>query len=122
MFKFRKAERLLRHPEELAAMLGKALKKAYDKRGLLVRVYEDFLTLFRLVKAWVTGEYRETPKRVILWSVLAILYFLSPLDAIPDLLPGGYLDDIYVIHFIVTRFKGDLDRFRAWEKLESTGK
>ncbi len=96
-------------------MLGKALKKAYAKRGLLLRVYEDFLTLFRLVRAWVTREYTETPKKVILWSILAILYFLSPLDAIPDIFPGGYLDDIYVIHFIVTRFKSDLDKFREWE-------
>lgn len=97
-------------------MLGRALKKAYEKRTLLVRVYEDFLTLFRLVKAWVTGEYRDIPKRVILWSVLAILYFVSPLDAIPDILPGGYFDDIAFIHFIVNRFQSDLERFRAWEK------
>lgn len=96
-------------------MLGSALKKAYAKRSLLVRVYEDFLTLFRLVKAWVTGEYRDTPKRVILWAVIAILYFLSPLDAFPDIFPGGYLDDIAVIHFIINRIKSDLDKFRGWE-------
>jgi uncharacterized membrane protein YkvA (DUF1232 family) len=119
IFNFKAAERLLRQPEELSQMLGKALKKAFEKRSVLVNVYKDFLTLFRLVKSWVTGEYRETPKKVILWAVLAILYFLSPLDAIPDIFPGGYLDDIAVIHFIVGRIKTDLDRFRVWESAKS---
>ncbi len=111
----KRAEHLLRHPEELLALLGDALRKAYAKRGALVKVFEDFLLLFRLVKAWVLGEYREIPRQVILWAVLAILYFLSPLDAIPDLLPGGLFDDVMVISFILKRIKTDLDRFSDWE-------
>ncbi len=111
----RKAERMLLHPEELLGLLAKGLKKAYSKRGALVAIFEDFLLLFRLVKAWVLGEYREVPRKVILWSILAILYFVSPLDAFPDLLPGGYLDDIVFISFILKRIRADLDKFEQWE-------
>lgn len=112
---FRQAERLLLHPEELRALLGRGLKKAYARRGTLLVVFDEFLVLFRMVKAWVTGEYRETPRKVILWAVLAILYFLSPLDFFPDLFPGGYFDDVAFITFVVGRIKGDLLRFREWE-------
>jgi len=113
---FGKARRLLQHPEELLALLGTGLKKAYAKRTALYSVFEEFLLLFRLVKAWVTGEYREAPKKVIFWAVLAILYFISPLDAFPDIFPGGYLDDIAFISFILSKIKVDLAKFQAWEK------
>jgi uncharacterized membrane protein YkvA (DUF1232 family) len=112
----KKAEHLLRHPEELLALLGQGLKKAYDKRTALYHVFEDFLLLFRLVKAWITGEYKEAPRTTIVWCVIAILYFLSPLDFIPDIFPGGYLDDIAIITFILKRIRGDLDKFTEWEK------
>ena len=111
----RRARRLIRNPEELLATLAKGLAKAYSKRTVLVKIFEDFLTLFRLVKAWVLGEYREVPRTTILWAVLAIVYFLSPLDAILDILPGGYIDDIAMISFILGRIKPDLDRFAVWE-------
>ncbi len=113
---FRKAEHLLLHPEELLALLSTGLKKAYSKRFALIHIFEDFLVLFRLVKAFVTGEYKDTPKKVILWAIFAILYFISPLDAIPDIFPGGYIDDIAFISFIVKRIRSDLEKFQDWEK------
>lgn len=113
---FRKAKYLLERPEDLLAMLTQALQKAYAKRKDLLRVFEDFLMLFRLVRSWVRGEYREVPRTAVLWATLAILYFLSPIDAIPDIFPGGYLDDIAVISFILRRIKDDLNKFSLWEK------
>ena len=116
-----RAKHLLQHPEELLIMLTSALAKAYEKRHILFRVFEDFLLLFRLVRAWVRGEYRDVPRKSILWAVLAILYFLSPIDLIPDFLPGGYLDDIAVISFVLKRIKPDLDKFKDWEKSKKPG-
>jgi uncharacterized membrane protein YkvA (DUF1232 family) len=115
----RRAEHLLRHPEELLRTLGEALRKAYAKRSVLVHIFEEFLLLFRFVKAWVVGDYKDTDRGTILWAILAILYFLSPLDLLPDIFPGGYIDDIYVISFILRRIQVDLDKFRAWEKSKS---
>jgi len=114
----RRAKQLIRNPEELLALLTQALQKAYTKRGLLYKVFEDFMLLFRLVRAWVLGEYRQVPRTTILWAVVAILYFLSPLDAFPDILPGGLIDDVTLIAFIIKRIKGDLDQFSGWEKEE----
>ena len=118
---FRKADHLLHHPEELLQILAQGLKKAYARRASLFAVFEDFLLLFRLVKAWVTGEYRGASRKVVFWSVIAILYFISPLDLIPDIFPGGYLDDIAFITFVINRIRGDLDLFTAWEKGRKKG-
>lgn len=113
-----KAERLLRHPEDLISILRDGMRKAYQKRTILIQVWEDFLSLFRLVKCSVSGEYKEAPRKVILWAVVAILYFVSPLDIIPDIFPGGYLDDIYVIQLILRKFQVDIKKFRDWEALK----
>lgn len=112
---FLRARHLLRHPEELVIMLTSALSKAYAKRRVLYRVFEDFLLLFRLVRAWVKGDYTAVPRKTVFWAILAILYFLSPLDAIPDIFPGGYLDDIAFISFVIRKIKTDLDAFSGWE-------
>ncbi len=113
---FHRAEHLLRHPEELLHTLTQALAKAYAKRKVLYQVFEDFLLLFRLVRAWVTGAYLDVPRKTVFWAIFAILYFLSPIDLIPDFLPGGYVDDIFVISYVLRRFKGDFEKFSAWEK------
>ncbi|MGE3262367.1 MAG: YkvA family protein [Bacteriovoracia bacterium] len=113
---FHRAEHLLKHPEELLSMLGAAGKKAYAKRSVLVHIFEELLLLFRFVKSWVSGEYRDVPTRSVFWAVLAILYFLSPLDLVPDLFPGGYFDDIALITFVLKKIRADLDTFRLWEK------
>lgn len=114
----RRARHLIRHPEELLTLLSQALQKAYAKRSVLYKIFEDFLLLFRLVRAWVMGEYRQVPRSTILWAVVAILYFLSPLDAFPDIFPGGYIDDVAMISFIIKRIKDDLDKFSGWESEE----
>ncbi|RZA09869.1 MAG: DUF1232 domain-containing protein [Proteobacteria bacterium] len=117
MLKFvNQARRLLRNPKEILPILADGLSKAYSRRLLLVNVFFDFLIMFRMVKAWTLGEFKKSPKQSILWALAAIIYFVSPIDAIPDFLPGGYLDDIAFISFIVARIRPNLDEFLAWEK------
>ena len=46
----------------------------------------------------------------------AILYFLNPFDAIPDLTPIiGYFDDVSVIAWVAKTLKDELDKFQSWE-------
>jgi uncharacterized membrane protein YkvA (DUF1232 family) len=41
-------------------------------------------------------------KRDVLYLAASLLYFISPLDAIPDVLPGiGYIDDVVVLSSVV---------------------
>lgn len=41
-------------------------------------------------------------KQDILYLAAALLYFVSPLDAVPDILPGmGYVDDILIVSAVV---------------------
>ena len=48
--------------------------------------------------------------------VVAVIYFVSPVDLVPDIIPvAGLVDDAGVIAFVVAQIKADLDNFLVWE-------
>ena len=74
------------------------------------------MTLIRLVRAYVKGDYREVSWETVALAIGALLYFLSPVDLIPDVIPVvGYVDDAAVIGFVVASIYTDLNNFRDWE-------
>jgi uncharacterized membrane protein YkvA (DUF1232 family) len=113
----RKAERYKNDPEATNKLLKDAQEKANKQKGPLSDKFDDVMTLIRLVRAYVKGEYREVPWETIAFAIGALIYFLSPVDLIPDPIPvAGYLDDAAVIAFVVTSISNDLNNFRAWER------
>jgi uncharacterized membrane protein YkvA (DUF1232 family) len=95
-----KAKKYLDHPQQTEGLLEDAIQKANNKRGSLGEAWEKLQLLFELMKAYSKGEYREVSKKTILTIIGAILYFVSPVDVIPDVIAGlGILDDAAVIGF-----------------------
>ena len=76
----------------------------------------DLSTLLSLIKACVKGDYRDVSRATLLMSAGAVIYFVNPLDAIPDVLPAtGLLDDATVIGLVIASIKNDIEKFRVWE-------
>ena len=76
--------------------------------------------LGRLVRAYANGSYREISPASIGLVVAGILYFVTPLDLVPDAIPGaGLLDDVTVLAFVIARLEGELARFTAWERADA---
>ena len=47
--------------------------------------------------------------------VAALLYFLSPLDVIPDFLGAvGFTDDAAVVLFVLSAIKNEINIYRDW--------
>ena len=113
-----KAEEYARNPNKARKLLDDAVKKAkrYERnRGPLADVWGYLTALFRLLRAYIRRDYRDIPWSSIVLVIVAIIYFVSPIDLIPDILPGGYIDDAAVIAFVIAQIKADLDNFLAWE-------
>ena len=113
-----KAEEYVHDPKKAKKLLDDAVKKtkSFDKsRGPLGEVWSYLTALFRLLKAYIQKDYRDIPWGSMVLVIVAIIYFVSPVDLIPDILPGGYIDDAAVIAFVVAQIKVDLDNFMAWE-------
>jgi uncharacterized membrane protein YkvA (DUF1232 family) len=75
--------------------------------------------LARLARAVAAGEYDlATPKVVAL--VTGIAYVVSPLDAVPDVLPVlGWTDDVGVVAATTGLLAYEIVEFREWEKTQA---
>lgn len=107
------ARRLLAAGRLPALLLAVARKKG--SRRLVGELGEQLTLLRQLCVAWWKGEYRAVSAQAMVSVVAALLYFLSPLDAIPDWIPGlGFVDDLAVLSWVVRNWSAELAAFRAW--------
>ena len=113
------AEGYIKQPTRLKKLLTDAYEKASEKKELGTLAHEAWDTLqslFRLIKLSISGEYTELPASTVVAAVAVLLYFLSPIDLIPDFIPVlGLLDDMALVAWFSTSIKHELDKFHAWE-------
>ncbi len=77
--------------------------------------------LVRLIRAYASGEYRKLPWKSLVSIVGVLIYFVSPLDFIPDFLPiVGMTDDLALILWLFKTLSDDLSEFSQWEKKTKT--
>ncbi|GLZ33709.1 hypothetical protein Lesp02_58970 [Lentzea sp. NBRC 105346] len=71
----------------------------------------------RLVRSMRSGQYAGLPKsRLALWA-FALLYLVSPIDVLPELLPIiGVTDDAGVLVWLLTSVSAASGLFLRWEK------
>jgi uncharacterized membrane protein YkvA (DUF1232 family) len=119
-----KAKEYLKDKDKLRKLIKQAEEKSEekkDKKGFVQETWDSLKTMFELLKAYIKGDYRNIPYGSIVLIVGAILYFVMPADAIPDVLAGlGFTDDAAVIAFTLKKVKSDLDAFIAWKKEKET--
>lgn len=67
---------------------------------------------FMMLKDFVTGKYKNIPVGTISAIIGTLLYVLSPVDLIPDLIPVvGFLDDAAVLALCVKLTQYDVDQY-----------
>lgn len=55
--------------------------------SLLAQEFKNIPTMVSMVRSYLRGNYTKIPKRTILAIVSALIYFLSPIDVVPDWIP-----------------------------------
>jgi len=118
------AESFAKQPRKLKILLNSALAKAnHIERGTFKELWPYLLAMLRLVRAFCTGKYKKISWESLILIIVAVAYFASPLDLIPDFLPGiGYLDDAMIVRFVYRSVRTELERFMEWESgLEQAG-
>jgi uncharacterized membrane protein YkvA (DUF1232 family) len=81
-----------------ARIVSEQFEEKIESVGKKLRFAQDVIALYR----YFSDSSVAWQKKVII--VAALVYFISPIDAIPDLVPfAGYLDDFGVI-LAVTKF------------------
>ncbi|MDD3045412.1 MAG: YkvA family protein [Candidatus Delongbacteria bacterium] len=112
-----KANELLKDKEKTENTLNEAMKKAELSRNAIESVWHNLQLMFSISKDYASGRYKEVPVKSIALIIGAILYFLMPVDLIPDFIPAfGYLDDVAVIGMVIKQVFSDLETYEKWKK------
>lgn len=114
-----KAEAYMEHPSKVAQLVTDALKKASANKGvsaLAGEVWENLQLLTRMIKAAMAGEYKGIPSSTLVAGIAVLIYFISPIDLIPDMIPViGLLDDATLLAWFIASIKTELDKYKEWE-------
>lgn len=115
-----KAARLAGKPGRIALLLAKLGDKLtkVDWKKVSVSTAKEKLSVFsRIASAYATGKYRDISWKSILIVLGAIIYFLNPIDLIPDLIPVlGLTDDFSVLLWVYSTLGSEVDKFLTWER------
>ncbi len=118
----RKAESVIQNPRKRSKLLNTATRIAASGTYALQfsGIREKIEPLIRMVRCSTTREYLDTPWKSIILITAALIYFVSPIDAIADFLPFiGFVDDAAVISVLFASISKDVEKFIAWEATKS---
>lgn len=88
------------------------LHKADAKALHLDDKMNDFKILVRMAKDIMAGKYK-----VNAWNasviVGTIIYVVSPIDAIPDIIPVlGWLDDVTIVGYAISKLSDEIKKYK----------
>ena len=109
---------MLKNPTKVQKALTDALAKLSNiNDGPIKKIFEDISLLINITKDWISGRYREVPYGTVVAILGALIYFVSPIDFIPDFIPGvGFLDDAFVIGLVLKQADADLQTYKKWKE------
>lgn len=114
---YKQAERVITSGTALSKLLDQVFLKIGESSELFYKIQDSVIALARMTRAWWKGDYKNVSAKSMIAVVAALIYFVSPLDLIPDFIPLlGQIDDIFVLGYLVKKLNKEIERFMAWEK------
>ena len=97
---------------KLLALAGEAVSYVTKKKGNVKDMRDDVLLLCAYVRDVATGRYKGYKVWNLTVIVAAIIYLVSPIDAIPDFIVGGFIDDMSVIAWAFSKVGKELKMYK----------
>ncbi len=114
----KQAPAYVKNADGILKLLKQALSKTQSMGvgGVVDSVRENVVLMGQMLKAYATGDFKlEMATLVKLVAVL--IYFISPIDLIPDFLPMlGFTDDLALLAWIIGDLGSELERFKSFQK------
>ena len=109
-------------PTKLINLANSAQKKAASQASSkLADLLEQIKASYRLIRAYANGDYREISIESFGLIIAAIIYFVMPIDVLPDFIAGlGFADDATVLAWTFKKVSEELKHFLDWETSSKT--
>jgi len=113
----KKAEKLLKDEDKLEKLLQK-MEKKLNVLPIVGNSFSLVPAMISLVRSYVKKEYTEIPLGSILGIISAIIYIVSPIDLVPDVVAGaGHLDDAAVLLLCLKAgAQDDINEYQKWRE------
>ncbi len=106
--------------EEKSKAALELAEKLEHRGGKFKKLFNRIEVFVSLLKDYKDKKYQDVPWTVIAAVVFAIIYFVSPIDAIPDFLPLiGWVDDVAVILLVLASIEHELRKYLKWKGIQS---
>ena len=100
--------------EKVMENMGKIEQIMQNKT--LRKFLDDVKLYFQMLGDVFTGKYKKVPAGTVAAIVGTLLYVLSPVDLLPDFLPGGFVDDAGIIGLCSTFTKYDVEQYKKFKE------
>ncbi|MBE8712180.1 YkvA family protein [Sphingobacterium hungaricum] len=91
------------------------LDEAKLKAPNLKEMKDDFNTLVSMGKDTYSGDYKMNKWNLSV-IVGTIVYVVSPLDAVPDLIPVlGWLDDVTIVGYSISKLTEEIKKYKEFK-------
>jgi uncharacterized membrane protein YkvA (DUF1232 family) len=118
---FGKAPAYAKNADSILNLLKQALNKTQSMGvgGVVDSVRENIVLLGQMLKAYAAGDFK-LELATIVKLVAALLYFISPIDVIPDFLPVlGFTDDLALLVWVINSLGAEIDRFKNFQRMSN---
>ncbi len=112
----KQAEQMLEDENKTKDFLD-TVEKKFASIKVIGKGLSQIPLMINLIRSYLKKEYTNVPIGSILAVLGALIYFLSPVDLIPDILPViGKLDDAAVIGIALKLVSADLECYAEWRQ------
>ena len=115
--RFSSAKEIMQNPQKMQALLESAeSKKAFVMSDKAQKVLANVPEFIGFIKSYIKREYTDVPVKSLIIVISALIYFVAPIDAIPDLfLFLGLTDDVAVLAFCLKVINDDFNKYKEWK-------
>lgn len=113
---FREAEEMLKDEDKMERFLQR-LEKKLKTIPVAGNKLANVPIMVSMVRSYIKKEYKDIPIGTIIAIISALIYFVSPIDIIPDSIPFlGYFDDAAVVAACWKLVESDVDEYIKWRQ------
>ena len=102
------------HPERLKNILP-FFQKYVSKKGLL-KVKDDLICMKNYLFDISRGRYKDYNGKKLLLIVGVVIYVITPVDLLPDMIPTGLIDDVSIVLWGLKQVADELKNYRIWKE------
>lgn len=108
------ASQYITNPQQMRELVETVSQ--YTQRRGLKKLRDNVTRLWHYLSDVVTQRYKHYNKRALLLVTAGLIYLVTPVDFLPDILIGGLIDDLTVLLYIIKSVKKELEFYDLYCK------